>query len=106
MAPINTVPTIPRDPGLQRERSQLAWTRSALALTANTLLLIKIGLFSALQVGLLVVAVGWLLTTIAQRKDEIASQVDLVHRKMIMRNLWIAMSVSLSALTVCLYHLT
>ncbi|MGL5800186.1 MAG: DUF202 domain-containing protein [Plesiomonas sp.] len=98
--------SIQRDPGLQRERTQLAWTRSSLALTAGMLMLIKIGLFSALQLTFALLGLWFLLQQILKRKNEIATQSRVFHRAMLLRNLWMSSAIALCALWVCLDQLS
>ncbi|MGL5586000.1 MAG: DUF202 domain-containing protein [Plesiomonas sp.] len=98
--------SIQRDPGLQRERTQLAWTRSSLALTAGMLMLIKIGLFSALQLTFALLGLWFLLQQILKRKNEIATQNRVFHRTMLLRNLWMSSAIALCALWVCLDQLS
>jgi putative membrane protein len=50
--------TAPRDPGLQPERTALAWQRSALALAAATIVVGRLTFNTVGLVALLVVALG------------------------------------------------
>lgn len=90
--------SVKRDSGLQRERTQLALTRTALSMTAGILLLIKSGAFSFLQYVLLLVALWFFLNEVMVRKTEIATQSAVVHRKMTIRHIWITSVVVLAAL--------
>jgi uncharacterized membrane protein YidH (DUF202 family) len=49
---------VPRDPGLQPERTALAWQRSALALAAATIVVGRLTFSAVGLVALLVVALG------------------------------------------------
>ena len=55
-------PQPPRDPGLQPERTSLAWGRTALAMGANGLLLLRSGIVGQ-QPLLIVLSVALLLST-------------------------------------------
>ncbi|NVD05629.1 DUF202 domain-containing protein [Vibrio sp. JPW-9-11-11] len=95
--------SLEHDPGLQRERTQLAWTRSALVMTTGTMLLLKVGSLSILHYLLLLLVLWLFLNQIVKRKNEIATQANVVHRKMLIRNLWMSCAVALAALWVCLH---
>lgn len=86
------------DPGLQRERTLMAWTRSALVLTTGTLMIIKVGTLSLLQLSLLLALLRLFLGQIARRKGELASQVSVHYRHIMLRHLWLSLSVSLAGI--------
>lgn len=86
------------DAGLQRERTQLAWGRSALGLTTVLLLLIKLGVFSLLQLITAALVLRLLIGGIASRKKELATQDIPLNRKAMMRHLWVSLTVVLTCI--------
>ena len=71
MAPPAREPQLPWDPGLQPERTALAWVRTGLALTVVSLLLTRLTAGSgalALAVGLCGMAVGAALVVAQSRR--------------------------------------
>ncbi|AHG19517.2 hypothetical protein Z042_07760 [Chania multitudinisentens RB-25] len=85
-----------RDVGLQKERTQLAWGRSALGVTTLLLLLIKLGIFSSFQLIGAVLVLRVLLGSIAARKNELASTDKAVNRRTVMRHLSVSLTVMLA----------
>ncbi|KGY08361.1 DUF202 domain-containing protein [Vibrio sinaloensis] len=101
---MNAQPIV-RDQGLQRERTQLAWTRSALVVTTGFMLLIKVGTLSMLGYLLLLAALWLSLNKMMKRRSELATQPDVLQRGMLARNAWLTCTVSLAALWVCWHSL-
>ena len=93
---------IVRDIGLQRERSQLAWTRSSLVLTSVCLLILKLGGLSI--AGVLAVFFGWwlCLSQCIRRRMLIAQVAEVVGRKELLRKAWLAGCVAILAITFLL----
>lgn len=93
---------IVRDIGLQRERSQLAWTRSGLVFTSVCLLILKLGGLSI--AGVLAIFLGWwlCLSQCIKRRMLIAQVVEVVGRKELLRKAWLAGCVAILAITFLL----
>ncbi|ANU36163.1 DUF202 domain-containing protein [Vibrio scophthalmi] len=93
---------IVRDIGLQRERSQLAWTRSSLVFTSVCLLILKLGGLSI--AGVLALFFGWwlCLSQCIKRRMLIAQVVEVVGRKELLRKAWLAGCVAILAITFLL----
>ncbi len=63
MSSAEPVNTPGRDPGLQGERTALAWTRTALVITVNALLALRSGLVSG-ELALIIVGIVLILAAI------------------------------------------
>lgn len=100
---MNKLVLLKRDPGLQKERTQLAWGRSALGLTTILLLLFKLGIFSAFQLILVILALRYFLGRIAARKEELAQPELICNRRQVRLHLWISLSVMLSGMWFLLH---
>ncbi|MDD1782789.1 DUF202 domain-containing protein [Enterovibrio sp. ZSDZ35] len=78
---------VERDPGLQRERSQLAWTRTSLALATAVMLLLKLSVLSTIGMISLIV-VSWIaLNSSMMRKNMIAISYNVTNRRELIRKL-------------------
>ena len=97
-----TPETIVRDVGLQRERSQLAWTRSSLVFVSVCLLILKLGGLSVTGVLALFIGLWFCLHQCVKRKGLIARLANVVGREELIRKVWISGCVVLLAVTFLL----
>ncbi|PKF49242.1 hypothetical protein AT251_20320 [Enterovibrio nigricans] len=84
---------VERDLGLQRERSQLAWTRTSLTLTAAVLLLIKLSVLSTLGILTLLFLTWVALNLSTKRKNTIAHHYTVTNRRELTRKLLLSLFV-------------
>lgn len=91
---------IERDSGLQRERTALAWTRSALVFTTCMLMIVRFGIMSVLQLAFLVFVFWLFLNVFQKRRQEIFLQIHVVNEATLIRNAGLSLVVSLSGLMV------
>ncbi|WP_070963165.1 hypothetical protein [Vibrio sonorensis] len=92
-----------KDKGLQRERTQLSWTRSGLVITTGLLMLIKLGSFNLLQLACVILLFWFLLQLVAVRKGELGKQLKVFSLGVLVRNLTLSFSIFLCALWVLIH---
>ena len=84
---------VERDPGLQRERSQLAWTRTGLTLCAAVVLLLKLHILSTLGIITTLCLAWFALRMGVRRKHLIAIQLSVVGRTELLRKVALSLFV-------------